>query len=222
MGTIIWIAFGGTLGLALGALFNAVPRSWLTEAEEEPSAALRAPRLSGRGAIALASVMALLSMLARGLLAWSGLAVAIAIAAIGFLLLIAIADGKYRIVPDQFAVAVAACGVALVAARGAGGSLPAVTLGALAAAGILCATGRLVERLSGSSDAIGMGDVKLAFAASLLFEGGEWVTFLALASVLGALCAVIVLALRRRSSDSSIPYAPVLAVAAIVTLLMGS
>lgn len=221
MGTFIWIAGGGVVGVALGALFNAVPASWLAEVGEVPSAALRRPRLSRWRIGALAGVMALLSSFARDSLSWSSPAVAIAVIAIGFLLLIAIADWKYRIVPDQFAAAVGICGIASAVVRGSGDSLPGITLGALAAAGILFGAGWLVERPRGSHDAIGMGDVKLAFAASLLLGGGEWVTFLALASVLGALCAVALLGLRRQRSDPTIAYAMVLAVAATATLLTG-
>lgn len=219
-------AFGAALGAVLVPVFNSMPGSWLTEVGEEPSGdVLAKPRLeSTTWALPLMFATILLSkMVAKVVTVWW--AAPFAALAIALLILVAISDIKYRVVPDQLVAGIAACGVALQAARVSLGANPWLVIGnaimgATFAVAILMLVRRLVAK-PGGTDPLGMGDFKLVFAAGLLLQGFEWVVFLLLTGVFGAVGAV---ALRRmgRISDGMIAYAPFISAAAIVTLIFGA
>lgn len=219
-------AFGAALGAVLVPMFNSMPASWLTEVGEEPSGdVLSKPRLeSTTWALPLMFATILFSkMVAKVVTVWW--AAPFAALAIALLILVAVSDIKYRIVPDQLVAGIAACGVVLQAARVSLGANPWLTIGnALVGAAFAAATLMLIRRLvakPGGTDPLGMGDFKLVFAAALLLQGSEWIVFLLLIGVFGALGT---LALRRmgRIGDGTVAYAPFIAAAAIVTLIFGA
>jgi leader peptidase (prepilin peptidase)/N-methyltransferase len=141
-------------------------------------------------------------------------AYAIALAAV--LLWIATIDVRRRVIPNRLVYPLAL--VAVLAGSLLHGLGPTL-LGLLTFGGVfllLFLAGIVIYRHSG---ALGLGDVKLAAAVGLAlgYPGALWA--LALTAALGALLALVVLAVRRDRA-ASIPYGPAICLGAILTLLV--
>jgi leader peptidase (prepilin peptidase)/N-methyltransferase len=141
------------------------------------------------------------------------------------LLLIATIDLEHRLVPDVLILSglVLATGFQILSllpaphhALGYGAPGLIAALAGAAAGGGLFALLALARR-----DALGAGDVKLAFLIGML-TGFPWVLqALLLGIVLGGLAAGLLLLFRLRGPKQYIPYAPYLAAGAMATLLCG-
>jgi leader peptidase (prepilin peptidase)/N-methyltransferase len=143
-----------------------------------------------------------------------GLPFVIQVAYCELLLLIGVIDLEHRLIPDELVVTgLALALVANVWLRDPG-LIPGL-LGAAAGGGLflfLAVVGR---------NALGVGDVKLAFLIGLM-TGFPWVLqALALGMMLGGLAAGLLLFFRIRGPKQYIPYAPYLVVGSLATLLYG-
>jgi leader peptidase (prepilin peptidase)/N-methyltransferase len=130
------------------------------------------------------------------------------------LLLIATIDLEHRLVPNVLILLglLLAVGSSLLAHSP---SLTTALAGAAAGGGLF-----LLVALA-RPNAMGAGDVKLAFLIGML-TGFPWVLqALVLSILLGGLAAALLLAFRLRGPKQYIPYAPYLAAGGIATLLYG-
>jgi len=130
------------------------------------------------------------------------------------LLLIAVIDVEQRIVPN----AVLAPGLALALGFNiwlATPGLAAALGGALVGGGFFLLLA-LIRR-----NAIGFGDVKLAFLIGMMTGFPQVLQALALGIILGGIAAAFLLLTRLRSPRQYMPYAPYLAVGCMITLLHG-
>ena len=126
------------------------------------------------------------------------------------LLLIAISDAKYRIIPDQFVLFLALFAFPMSVYHT--GVLD-MLLGLLLGAGVMLATA-LIGRIIFSREALGFGDVKLAAALGLT-GGFAGIAFILIAAALLSCGFFLYLLLRRKvQRGDSLPLAPCLALAA--------
>ena len=159
----------------------------------EPASVARAPR-SERIALLLAGVAGVLAV-GASLLAAPGLAGAMGAALAAIMLVIAIADWRMLIIPDELTALAFAVGLAGIAA-GNWSAMPAPALDALlrcaATASVFYAFRVGYRRLRGR-DGMGLGDVKLAGAA------GAWLDWasLPIAVEIAALSALALIGARR-------------------------
>lgn len=133
------------------------------------------------------------------------------------LVLVAVFDGLYLLIPDLFNATLAALALALlILRRGAG----AVVVGGLVCAGLLYVVRVAWLRFRGE-DGLGFGDVKLAGALGLLFglEVGLWIV--SGAALSGAIFGV---AMERRAGSEGpkpvIPFGVFLSLAGLVALAL--
>ena len=127
------------------------------------------------------------------------------------LLLIGLADLKYGIIPDQFVIMLAVCGL---------GFLPLQEsiwqpLGGLALGGGVMLVCALLGRFAFHREVMGFGDVKLCAALGLGLGLRGMLFALAAASLASGFAAAILLARRKITRDSMLPLGPFLAGAGI-------
>lgn len=132
----------------------------------------------------------------------------------GVLLLIAVIDLEHRIVPN----AVVAPGLVLAVGFNAWLAVPGLKAalgGALAGGGFFLLLA-LLRR-----NALGWGDVKLAFLIGMMTGFPQVLQALAIGIILGGVAAALLLLTRLQSAKQYIPYAPYLVAGCIITLLQG-
>lgn len=131
--------------------------------------------------------------------------------AVSILLLIAVTDLRYGIVPD----AVTLPAIVIVALTNA---LPITNLlfGALAGGGFF-----LAQYLLSRGRAVGDGDIRIGVLLGVLLGWGGTLFALLISYIAGALVAVVLLAIGKTTMQSRIPMGPFLAVGGILTLLWG-
>lgn len=231
--TIAAIAAGFLAGQAAVYIFNRIPASWLCDYGQEPS-----PELSDRsvqrvkgwpwrwvysGLLACLCVRLvyakiqhppagfdglpedIVQVLAQGQFALAGLFTC------WILLLIGLTDLKYRIIPDQFVIMLAVCGL---------GFLPLQEnlwqpLGGLLLGGgamLICA---LLGKALFHKEVMGFGDVKLCAAMGLGAGFRGMLFVLVAASLASGFAAGIGLARRKYTRESTLPLGPFLAGAGI-------
>lgn len=229
-GTWIFLCIAGAFAAAglCAAIFNAVPAKWLCDYDEQPD-----PELSGRRLLFWphGAVMALI--LALSFLALycqypgadfrfyaGGTAAAI-------LLLIAVSDLKYRIIPNQFVLALLIPAFAFdgydlsVGNRLFHSGWLSPVLGAAAGAGLMLLLG-LFGRLMYRKEALGFGDVKLFGAAGLL-AGFPQVFLLFFMTVFLAFFYILYLMIRGKiSKNLYLPLGPYICLALLLFLAFHS
>lgn len=213
---LLCAAAGLACGAACVGVLNAVPSKWLCDYGEEPPASLYGvrARLSREGAAAglcLVPAFALLWMQAGG----RTVPFFSACTAAALLVLTALADGKYRIIPDQFVLLLLLPGAAGVFS-GTTGWLPAL-LGALSGALLWVLLG-LAGALFYRRETVGAGDVKL-FAAVGLLVGFPEVCLVFLMTILLAGVHFSFLLLRKRIGGGAfLPMGPYICTACLLFL----
>lgn len=126
-------------------------------------------------------------------------------------------DLEHRIIPDEISIGGLLLGLALAHWRI---GLVSALAGAAAGAGGLFLTGWIYHRVRGRPG-MGLGDVKLgAMLGAFLGLTGVVLTVL-MASVLGSVLGIGLMAARRGSAATALPFGSFLAPAAIITFLWG-
>ena len=197
-------------------VFNRIPAAWLCDYREEPSAELLRKDVQRVKSVPWKAVFSMFFVLAAIKLAVVDWQYALAaLAALWLLLIIAIADWKYMIIPDQF--------VALLAITAFGfipflSSFLAPLWGALIGAGCMLLIG-LTGKLMFKKEALGFGDVKLFAAVGLLCGPYGTVAVLIGSSFLS--CAAYAIGLLRgkiKRTDAQ-PLGPYIAISTALYLL---
>ena len=170
---------------------------------------MRAYRLNAYALNARDVAIGIAAAAASGWCAWRGIGGLGTSITLGVGAVAAVTDLRCGYVFDRVLLA---AGIALVAVALARGHLPAALSGATAAAAVM-AIPRAVSRGSG----MGLGDVKLAGVLGLDLGPYDAIRALWFAFVIGAVVAIGCLAARRGSRRDALPFAPFLAVGAMVS-----
>lgn len=141
---------------------------------------------------------------------------ALAAAAIVILVILAGIDQRTMVLPDVYIGSLTV--VALAAAAFAPRTLASSVAGAAGGAGFLAAVW-LVSRIITRREGIGLGDIKLMVPLGVLFGPAGTAALLYLAFTAGGLVGIFLLATRRATLKTALPFGPYLAGVAIVLLL---
>ncbi|HYE68518.1 MAG TPA: A24 family peptidase [Anaerovoracaceae bacterium] len=159
---VLSIAAGILAGFSAVYTFNRIPAKWLCDYNQIPDPGIWGERIKRRPwtmVFMLVFTASSLKLLEQGFLyAIPGLA------ALWLLLQIGIADKKYRIIPDQFILALAVTAFGFIPFHF---SYQSQLIGALVGGGSLLLMG-IVGKLLFKKEAMGFGDVKLLAAIGLL------------------------------------------------------
>jgi len=159
---VFFIAAGILAGLSVVYTFNRIPAKWLCDYNQKPDPGMWGERIKKRPwtiVFILVFAASSLKLLEQGFLyAIPG------IIALWLLLQIGIADMKYRIIPDQFVIALAVTAFGFIPFHS---SYQSQLIGALVGGGSILLMG-VVGKLLYRKEAMGFGDVKLFAAIGLL------------------------------------------------------
>lgn len=236
--TIAAAILGLMAGLAVVYIFNRVPARWLCDYDEEPSEELKDTSVQRvkswpwrwvcAGLFACISLRLVFTRINEPPAGYEGLGdqwvqlisqsqFALAgIFACWMMIVIAIADHKYMIIPDQFVIMLACSSL---------GFLPLhegvlQPLGGLCLGGGLMLAVALIGRLIYKKDVMGMGDVKLCAAMGLGLGIRGMLFVLAVAGLGSGFQAAIGLARRKYKKDDTKPLGPWLCGAGIVYIFL--
>jgi len=132
-------------------------------------------------------------------------------------------DLAHKIIPDTITLPGIVAGLAatvVLSGLPLVGALSQSFLGILAGGGTLFAISWLYEKLR-HQEGIGGGDVKLAAMLGAFFGWKAVFVILFLASLLGSVVGLLLLAARSKKSQSSIPFGPFLSAGALLYLFVG-
>lgn len=216
------------LGIALGTagvpLFNRIPASWLVDYDESPDEErLSKSRIAAKP---WAPIFIVLMAALGGLVASNSQSTAlsfIAVLAVWVLVLAAVSDAKYTIIPDQAVVALAFLGVVAAVVRGVAGEgiapeLLSSALGALVGAGSSFLIG-LVGSALAKRDAMGYGDIKLLAAAGLLVGFPGIVYVLALVVLVAGIVFMLLILAKRLEIGQATALGPYISLATALFLV---
>ncbi len=130
---------------------------------------------------------------------------------VGILIFLSVNDLRHGIIPNKiiYPAMLITVGLVLVSPEV---SIKMSLVGGAVLAGLLMIPAVLMKRM-------GLGDVKLAFLIGLMTGFPEGIIALFSGIILGGLAAIILLLLKVKGRRDEMPYAPFLAVGAIVVLL---
>lgn len=215
-------------GSGLLYVFNHMPVSWLCEYDAEPEGKLAdvefrradgdkgAQRLSSHPWKMIITAFFMVAGLYMCTLGHRGIMYVIPVLLITWLLLIiAISDGMYMIIPDQFVVFLMLMAVALLPF---GRSIKDMAFGALAGAGLMFLVALTGFFLSGRRS-LGFGDIKLMGAVGLITGFYQCVGIMVVASLISSLYFLFCLATKRCDVKSMKPLGPFLAGVAIICVI---
>lgn len=210
---ILSIVAGLLAGWAIPYVFNRTPAKWLCDYDEEPDKEMWGERIKK---YPWSWVFGLFFMGAVFCVWHMGPIYQIAgLPALWLLLLIALADQKYMIIPDQFVVALAATAIGFVPFQP---NFLSSLYGALIGGGSLLVIG-ILGRWIFKRDAMGFGDVKLMGAIGLIGGMKGTVVILALTFLsAGAVMGIGVLSGRLKREDEQ-PLGPYIAAVAATFIL---
>jgi prepilin signal peptidase PulO-like enzyme (type II secretory pathway) len=162
------IAAGLLAGYGAVYVFNKMPAKWLCDYDEVPDNRHLPPRISKYPWAVLFSLVFATAAFKTLLISWAYGAAALP--ALWALLLVALSDGKYRIIPDQFVMLLAVTGIGFAAiGRENPGRYAFLSplLGLLLGGGVFFLIAFLGARIA-KKDVMGFGDVKLTAVCGLI------------------------------------------------------
>ena len=198
--------------------FNKMPAAWLTDYGEKPSEELLDPYTQRVKSYPWKFVFTMLFSVLYIKLVTEDVQLTAAGACVLWLLLeIAIADRKYRIIPDQLVVLVAVCGIGLIPFHG---SWQRCLYGVIIGFGFMALTA-ILGKITYRRDAVGGGDIKLFSALGLVCGPGGIILVFMMTALLSAGHAVILMARGKLKRTDTIAMAPYIAIASCIYLVFG-
>ena len=212
------VAAGVLMGNGAVYFFNRIPGTWLVDYGETPDEEMLHPTRQRLNSVPWKYVFSgLFVVCAIHLGLQNPLYGVAALASLWLLLLMAIADIKYRIVPDQLVLLLVVCGCGFVPFHG-GGPLGGLW-GALVGFGVMIFMG-LLGRLVYGGDTLGGGDIKL-FGALGLATGVDGILLIFVMTTLFSAGHLAFLLLRRRVKlTDRQPMVPYIAVSAGIYVVL--
>lgn len=206
-----WLAGNGSV-----FLFNKLPGKWLTDYDEVPSEELLRPTRQRIESTPWKLVYSMFFIVAGIWIAeklwnspiapWSMIALLIShIIAMWLLLLIALADGKYGIIPDELVFVLAITAIAFAPYKD---SFLDPLFGALVGGGALLILA-LISKAITKKPSLGMGDFKIFLAIGLIMGFKETIAILivtAITSAIGFSAGLLIGSLKREDKVALGPY----------------
>ncbi|MDD4629185.1 MAG: A24 family peptidase [Eubacteriales bacterium] len=214
---LLKIAFSIAAGLLAGSsiiyTYNRIPAKWLCDYNQEPDRGMWGERIKRKpwfAVFVLIFTAASLKLLDQGILYTIA-----GIIALWLLLQIGMADMKYRIIPDQYVIALAVTALGFIPFHS---SRLSSLYGLIAGGGCILFMG-LIGWLIFKKESIGFGDIKL-FAAIGLLSGLKGVIVILIISIFSsAIVFAAGLALRKIKYGEEQPLGPFISAAAALYIL---
>ncbi len=220
------IVAGVLLGNSAVYFFNRLPGQWLCDYGEEPDEELLHPTRQRLVSTPWKYVFSGLFVVLGIFLALQSIPYAAAsLALIWLLLLMSVADIKYKIVPDQLVLLVVVCGFGFIPFHGSedmGGSVtgPMAGLwGGLIGFGVMLVIG-LIGKLIFSKETLGGGDIKLFGALGLCTGVDGIITIFVLTTLLSAAHLMYLLIRKRIKMTDQLPMVPYIALSAGIYVVL--
>ncbi len=230
---LIWILamlpIGILLGCSLVYVFNHIPVAWLCDYGKEPEgdlAKIEERRKNGdRGVqrlpgipwkLVLSAFFAVIGIYLITLGGHGGLYALPLLVIIWLLLIIAISDGKYKIIPDQFVVFLALMSCTLIPF---GMPIKDMLLGALAGAGVMLIVAAIGYFIS-HRESLGFGDVKLMAAIGMVTGLYPCLGIMVLAAIVSAMGFLTGIVRKRIKLTDSVALGPYLVACTIASLVL--
>lgn len=210
---IISALAGGLSGFSSVHAFNRIPAKWLCDYDEEPSQEMWGIRIKERPWRAVFTLVFLGA--AMKLFTVGELYVLPGLAALWLLLQIGLADGKYRIIPDQHVIALAAVAIGFVPFHS---GYRTILYGALIGGGSMLLMG-LLGKVIFRRETLGFGDVKLFVSVGLLCGGKGTCIVLVLTVFLSAAIFALLILVGKIKKEEEHPFGPFISSAAAFYLL---
>jgi prepilin signal peptidase PulO-like enzyme (type II secretory pathway) len=163
-----------------------------------------------KAAVSLAALYAV-SLALSGLDGWQ---VWVALALMPPLLWVSVVDLFEQVIPDTAVVVIGGIGLAMMVALKSSDALPTVLLAVFVLVGLGLASELYWRRYQ--TEALGLGDVKLLAAGTLVIGAEAFWIMLLLAALGGSIAAF----LARRAAKTGVPFGPFLAYAIFITFLI--
>lgn len=209
----VYMIIGLLAGFSAVTVFNRIPAKWLCDYDEDPNDELWRERISR---LPWSLVFTLL-FIGTGFL-MSGKEIIYQIAgfpALWLLLLIAIADKKYMVIPDQFVIGLAVASIGFIPYQT---QILSPLLGALTGSGCFLIVG-LAGRFITKRDAMGFGDVKLIGVVGLMAGLKGTIAVLLLTAFSSGIVMTIMLALGKVKRSDEQPLGPFIAASTAVFIV---
>ena len=193
--------------------FNKMPAAWLCDYGQKPSAELLDPYTQRVKSYPWKFLFTMFFVVVNIKLVTDDWQFAAAsLCAIWLLLEMAIADKKYRIVPDQLIILLAVSALGFIPFHG---SWRECLFGGLTGFGVMafCA---LLGKLAYRRDALGGGDIKLFFSLGLIVGTGGILLVFGLTALLSAGHFIWLLARRKLKRADTVPMVPYIAAASCI------
>lgn len=191
--------------------FNKMPASWLCDYGQVPALEMSDPYVQRVKSYPWKYIFTMLFIVIGIKLVIDDVRFAVcAMISIWLLLEMAIADIKYRIVPDQLVILLAASGIGFVSFHG---SVKECALGALVGFGIMAFVA-LVGKLAYKRETLGGGDIKLFASLGIILGVGGILIVYAMTALLSAAHFVVLMTLKKIKKTDSLPMVPYIAVSA--------
>ena len=196
--------------------FNKMPAAWLCDYGQKPDSDLTDPYTQRVKSYPWKFLFTMLFTALNIKLVIDDWRFAIAaVCSLWLLLEMAIADVKYRIVPDQLILLLSASAFGYISYHG---SWQDCLYGGLAGFAVMTAVA-LIGKLAYRRDALGGGDIKLFAALGLICGFSGILLIFAMTALLSAGHLIWLLITRRRKRDDTVPMVPYIAVSAAIYLV---
>ncbi len=196
--------------------FNKMPAAWLCDYGEKPSEELLDPYTQRVKSYPWKFIFTMLFTVINIKLVIDDWQFAVAALCAAWLLLeMAIADQKYRIVPDQLILLLAVSAFGFIPFHG---SWRECLFGGLTGFGVM-AVCALIGKLAYRRDTLGGGDIKLFFALGLILGVGGILIVFAMTALLSSGHFVLLLARKKLKRTDTVPMVPYIAASAGIYLV---
>lgn len=218
MERLIFVLTGVLQGILSILFLNRFPNSWFTEFDEDPTDAVTSyPRWPVFSWSALSCIVLAGAAWVSSDSTGSAFSILIKMFLIQILWMLALSDAKYQIIPDQFTMLLGGIGL-LVWMPYPLGLLTSVLPAIIITAGLPWLVGALWSRWR-KQEALGMGDIKLLVAFSVVFGWPKAGFVLFTGIMLAGLVFAVLLLLRKLQLTDHSALGPFLSLAAALWLL---
>ena len=196
--------------------FNHMPASWFCDYGQTPTAEMSDPYTQRVKSYPWKYIFTMLFIILGIKMVSQDWRFAVAgVCSIWLLLEMAIADCKYRIVPDQLVILLAVSALGFVNFHG---SWKECLIGALIGLGVMSLTA-FVGKLAYKRDVLGGGDIKLFASLGLLLGTTGILVTIVLTTLFSAAHLCLLLAQKRVKKTDTVPMVPYIALAASVYIV---
>ncbi len=226
--TAVCALAGAVMFICCVAILNKVPAKWLCDYDEQPSEEmLNGVRYKGIFTYITGSVLTAISSALTYLVFGASLYTVLILALLFVLLLIIMADGKYYIIPDQFAVTAGIISLAfayydLFNMQITITSWWSPLVGGVGVA-LLIILVNVITMLITKKQGMGFGDVKLFLAVGIATGFPKVLIALLIAVLISFIIIVVTLiknAVRKKETENYIPFGPSICIGVLACIIL--